>query len=210
VADDAVARIGTLIEQLGARFELVVEAVSGWGGRLESLREEMRAQFAEVGKQVRFISEQIALNRQAVVNVKADLAAEIVRLGEALGHSRVEFRDRLAALESDFKREIALRGEQTRTAITEDIGAARAILEHETKSLHAGLSKDLTANAAKLKSDLANSAEALIKKFEGELKRATKALATLDRKFDRFDDRITIQTRDQEQRVRKLERGSQR
>jgi hypothetical protein len=29
----------------------------------------------------------------------------------------------------------------------------------------------------------------------------------LARKFERFDDRITIQSRDQEQRVRKLERG---
>jgi hypothetical protein len=61
-----------------------------------------------------------------------------------------------------------------------------------------------------LKAGLNTSAEALVKKIEGELKKATKALIALDKKFDRFDDRITIQTRDQEQRVRKLEGGGRR
>jgi hypothetical protein len=38
------------------------------------------------------------------------------------------------------------------------------------------------------------------------LKQTSKSLANLARKFDRFDDRITVQTRDQDQRLRKLER----
>jgi len=44
------------------------------------------------------------------------------------------------------------------------------------------------------------------KKLGMELKQTSKALANLAHKFDRFDDRITVQTRDQDQRLRKLER----
>jgi hypothetical protein len=203
-------KVGALMEQLGARFELVVEAVSGWGSRLDSFRDEMRAEVHEVGKQIRFISEQIALNRQGVNNVKADLAAEIIRLGETLGQSRVDFREQLAGVESGLRREVTTRGEHTRGAIADEIGSARAALVRETEALRASLAQDLSTNAAKLKAGLNTSAEALIKKIEGELKKATKALAALDKKFDRFDDRITIQSRDQEQRVRKLESGGRR
>jgi hypothetical protein len=35
-------------------------------------------------------------------------------------------------------------------------------------------------------------------------------LNSLARKFERFDDRITVQTKDQDQRLRKLERRAQR
>jgi len=203
-------KIGALMEQLGARFELVVEAVSGWGSRLDSFRDEMRAQVGEVGKQIRFISEQIALNRQGANSIKADLAAEIIRLGETLGQSRVDFREQLAGVESGLRREVTTRGDHTRVAIADEIGSARAVLIRETETLRESLAHDLSTNAAKLKAGLNTSAEALIKKIEGELKKATKALAALDKKFDRFDDRITIQSRDQEQRVRKLESGGRR
>src|SRR6266436_1618429 len=100
-----------MLEELGARFDLVIEAVSGFGGRLDSLRDEIFGQFAEVGGQVRFLSEQIAA-----------------------------------------------------------------------------------------------SAEMAAKQLGVELKQTNKALANLARKFDRFDDRITVQTRDQDQRLRKIER----
>ena len=49
MADEAVNRIGAILEELGARFDLVVEAVSGFGGRLDTLRDEIFGQFAEVG-----------------------------------------------------------------------------------------------------------------------------------------------------------------
>jgi len=210
VADEAMDKIGALMEQLGARFELVVEAVSGWGNRLDSFRDEMRGQINELGKQIRFISEQIALNRQGANSIKADLAAEIIRLGETLGQSRVDFREQLAGVESGLLREVTTRGDHTRVAIADEIGSARAVLIRETEALRASLAQDLSTNAAKLKAGLNTSAEALVKKIEGELKKATKALIALDKKFDRFDDRITIQTRDQEQRVRKLEGGGRR
>jgi len=41
VADEAVNRLGTMLEELGARFDLVIEAVSGFGGRLDALRDEI-------------------------------------------------------------------------------------------------------------------------------------------------------------------------
>ncbi len=97
MADDAVNRIGTMLEELGARFELVVEAVSGYGGRLDALRQELFGQFAEVGSQIRFLSDQIAENRRGIAALRADLGAEMVRLGESLGRTRVEFREQLGA-----------------------------------------------------------------------------------------------------------------
>ena len=41
VADEAINRIGVMLEQLGARFDLVLEAVTGFGGRIEGLRSEL-------------------------------------------------------------------------------------------------------------------------------------------------------------------------
>ena len=78
--DEQASRDGALFEQLGSRFELVLEAVTGFGGRLDSLREELRGQFTEIGRQIRFLSEQIAINRSNAASVKQDLSAEIVRL----------------------------------------------------------------------------------------------------------------------------------
>jgi hypothetical protein len=57
-----------------------------------------------------------------------------------------------------------------------------------------------------VREEIAASSDALVKKLEGELKQTGKALASLTRKFERFDDRITVDTRDQDQRLRKLER----
>jgi len=119
VADEAVNRIGAILEELGARFDLVVEAVSGFGGRLDTLRDEIFGQFAEVGGQIRFLSEQIAENRRGIAATHDDLGAEMIRLGEALGKTRVEFRDELVAtgkvLRAEFSaRAIEFREEATR------------------------------------------------------------------------------------------------
>ncbi|MGH7907196.1 MAG: hypothetical protein ACREP6_11260 [Candidatus Binataceae bacterium] len=199
MADHEGANIGALIEQLGARFELVVEGLTGIGGRMETIREEMLGQFVEVGKQIRFLSEQIAVNREGLASMRADLGAEIIRLGEALGQSRVETRDQFAA-RSAVGQEAA--------AISHEVSVARDAILAEGAALRKSLAHELSASAVKLKTEFAASAETTIRKMDAELKRANKALTTLGKKFDRFDDRITIQTRDQEQRVRKIERGS--
>src|SRR5271154_4349029 len=121
VADEAVNRIGAILEELGARFDLVVEAVSGFGGRLDSLREEIFNQFAEVGGQIRFLSEQIAENRRNIVATHDDLGAEMIRVGEALGKARIEFRDELVASEKELRGEFAARATEFREE------AARAV-----------------------------------------------------------------------------------
>jgi len=195
VADEAVNRIGAILEELGARFDLVVEAVSGFGGRLDTLRDEIFGQFAEVGGQIRFLSEQIAENRRGIVATHDDLGAEMVRLGEALGKARVEFRDELVATEK------GLRGEFTARAIEFREEATRAVASTGKQAADSG--SDTTKV---LKREIAASAEIAAKKLAAELKQTNKSLANLAHKFDRFDDRITVQTRDQDQRLRKLER----
>ena len=195
MADEAVNRIGAIIEELAARFDLVVEAVSGFGGRLDTLRDEIFGQFAEVGGQIRFLSEQIAENRRGIVATRDDLGAEIVRIGEALGKARIEFRDELLAAQTGLRGEFAVRAVEFREE------AARAV---------ASTGKQATASGGEttkiLKREIAESAEMAAKKLGAELKQTSKSLASLARKFDRFDDRITVQTRDQDQRLRKLER----
>ncbi|MGA7869503.1 MAG: hypothetical protein WCA22_01260 [Candidatus Binatus sp.] len=195
MADEALNRIGAILEELGARFDLVVEAVSGFGGRLDTLRDEIFGQFAEVGGQIRFLSEQIAENRRGITAARDDLGAEIVRLGEALGKARIEFRDELAAAEK------GLRGEFSTRALEFREQAARAVASTGRQVADSG------GDTAKiLKREIAASAEMAAKKLGAELKQTSKSLANLARKFDRFDDRITVQTRDQDQRLRKLER----
>jgi len=184
VADEAVNRIGAILEELGARFDLVVEAVSGFGGRLDTLRNEIFGQFAEVGGQIRFLSEQIAENRRGIVVMRDDLGAEIVRLGEALGKARIEFREEAARAVG---------------STAERVGMQAAVSGGE-------LGREIGETAKILKREIAASAETAAKKLGAELKQTSKSLANLARKFDRFDDRITVQTRDQDQRLRKLER----
>jgi hypothetical protein len=195
VADEAVNRIGSILEELGARFDLVVEAVSGFGGRLDTLRDEIFGQFAEVGGQIRFLSEQIAENRRGIAATHDDLGAEMIRLGEALGKTRVEFRDELVATGKVLRAEFSARAIEFREE------AARAVASTGQQAADSGTEVTKT-----LKREIAASAEMAAKKLGAELKQTSKSLANLARKFDRFDDRITVQTRDQDQRLRKLER----
>jgi DNA anti-recombination protein RmuC len=195
VADEAVNRIGAILEELGARFDLVVEAVSGFGGRMDTLRDEIFGQFAEVGGQIRFLSEQIAENRRGIVATRDDLGAEMIRLGEALGKARIEFRDELVAAQAGLRGEFAARAVEFREE------AARALASTGQQAVATG-----GETTKILKREIAASAETAAKKLGAELKQTSKSLANLARKFDRFDDRITVQTRDQDQRLRKLER----
>jgi hypothetical protein len=227
VSDEAIDRVGALLEQLGVRFELVLEAVSGFGGRLDALREEIFGQFTEVGRQIRFLSEQIAENRDAIAGVRSDLGAEIVRLGETLGATRVDFREQLGALRQALQNEMGVRAAQARDQLSEEVSrraeAVRVQLGQEIDGLRDslraeaprrvpaatrdGVDRAIGEATAQLKADVVSSAESVTKKLSAELKHTNKAVADLARKFERFDDRITIQSRDQEQRVRKLERG---
>lgn len=206
MADEAVSRIGAILEELGARFDLVVEAVSGFGGRLDTLRDEIFGQFAEVGGQIRFLSEQIAENRLGIVAARDDLGAEIVRLGEALGKARIEFRDELLAAEKGLRGEVAARAVEFREEAARAVASSSERAGKQAAASGGELGREIGESAKILKREIAASAELAAKKLGAELKQTSKSLANLARKFDRFDDRITVQSRDQDQRLRKLER----
>jgi len=206
VADEAVSRIGAILEELGALFDLVIEAVSGFGGRLDTLRDEIFGQFAEVGGQIRFLSEQIAENRLGIVAARDDLGAEIVRLGEALGKARIEFRDELVAAEKGLRGEFAARAVEFREEAARAVASTSERVGRQAAVSGGELGREIGETAKILKREIAASAELAAKKLGAELKQTSKSLANLARKFDRFDDRITVQTRDQDQRLRKLER----
>jgi len=206
VADEAVSRIGAILEELGARFDLVVEAVSGFGGRLDTLRDEIFGQFAEVGGQIRFLSEQIAENRLGIVAARDDLGAEIVRLGEALGKARIEFRDELLGAEKGLRGEFAARAVEFREEAARAVASTSERAGKQAAVSGGELGREIGESAKILKREIAASAELAAKKLGAELRQTSKSLANLARKFDRFDDRITVQSRDQDQRLRKLER----
>jgi hypothetical protein len=206
VADEAVSRLGTMLEELGARFDLVIEAVSGFGGRLDALRDEIFGQFAEVGGQIRFLSEQIAENRRGILGTRADLGAEMIRLGETLGKARVELRDELGAAQAVLRSEFAARSTEYRAETTSAIANTGERIGDQTAGAREALGREIAESAKVLKREIAASAELAARKLGAELKQTNKSLATLARKFERFDDRITVQTRDQDQRLRKIER----
>jgi hypothetical protein len=220
VADEADARMGALLEQLGARFELVLEAVTGFGGRLDALREEMVGHFTEVGRQIRFLSDRIAENRAASAANRADLGAEMVRLGEMIGATRVEFREQLVSTRSHveqgfeataaqarqyLQQELAAAGSELRVQMANEIAAVSESTRGEIAAARDRLSRELPVAAAGVREQISSSSDSLVKHLNAELKQTNKALASLARKFERFDDRITVQTKDQDQRLRKLE-----
>jgi hypothetical protein len=224
-AKEVEAKMGAILEQLAARFDLVLEAVTGFGGRLDALREEIVGQFSEVGRQVRFISDRIAENREGIAITRADLGAEMVRIGENLGATRIEFREELASTRHELQQQVGAEGERGRQRLAEELGRAtaeaRAQLTREVAAVGDALRKELTAAraeigreipaaSAQVRAGITASADTVIKKLDAELKQANKALTNLTRKFERFDDRLTVQSKDQDQRIRKLERRATR
>jgi hypothetical protein len=224
-AREVEAKMGAILEQLAARFDLVLEAVTGFGGRIDALREEIVGQFSEVGRQVRFLSDRIAENREGVAVTRADLGAEMVRIGENLGATRVEFREQLAATRLELQQQVATEAERSRLHLAEELGRAaseaRAQLSREVVAVGDAVRKELNAARAEIgheipaasahvRAGISASADTIIKKIDTELKATSKALTSLTRKFERFDDRLTVQSKDQDQRIRKLERRATR
>jgi hypothetical protein len=220
VADEADARMGALLEQLGARFELVLEAVTGFGGRIDALREEMVGQFTEVGRLIRFLSDRIAENRVTSAANRADLGAEMIRLGEMIGATRVEFREQLASTRSQFEQGFEAAAAQARQSLEQQVSSANSELRiqvaneiaalgeatrNEIAASRDKLARELPAAAAGVREQISSSSQTLVKHLDAGLKQTNKALAGLARKFERFDDRITVQTKDHDQRLRKLE-----
>jgi len=224
-ANEVEAKMGAILEQLAARFDLVLEAVTGFGGQIDALREEIVGQFSEVGRQVRFLSDRIAENREGVAITRADLGAEMVRIGENLGATRVEFREQLAATRLELQQQLATEAERGRQRLAEELGRATAeartqlnrevaaagdAVRKELNAVRAEIGREIPAASANVRAGIVESADSVIKKLDAELKVTNKALATLTRKFERFDDRLTVQSKDQDQRITKLERRATR
>src|SRR5258708_27108958 len=98
----------------------------------------------------------------------------MIRLGEALGKARVEFRDELVATEK------GLRGEFTARAVEFREEAARAVASTGKQAADSG--SDTTKI---LKREIAASAEMSAKKLSAELKQTNKPLANRAHNVDR-------------------------
>ncbi len=217
MGEEAVDKITMLLEQLSSRFELVVEVAEGFSGKLQSLHDEMISQFSEVGKQIRFLSDQIGDNRSRLMAARTDLAAEIVRLNEALGATRVQIRQDIAGFE-DLKTAInrlgsaqpaipAALGEQLTQVLDQAHQRLAAELDKRATELHREVSRRLTELATRgVEGAAAAGAEGLAAEVRNEVKATHKALTGLAKKFERFDDKMTVQVKDHDQRLRKLER----
>lgn len=218
MAEEAVDKVAMLLEQLSSRFELVVEVAEGFSGKLQVLHEEMVSQFTEVGKQIRFLSDQIGDNRARLMAARSDLATEIVRLNEALGATRVQIRDDIAGF-SDLKTAIS-----RIATIQPAAGGLGEELSRRMDEAHQRLTAELDNRAAQLQQQVAQrlnefstrgvegaaaaGAEGLAAEVRNEIKATHKALTGLAKKFERFDDKMTVQVKDHDQRLRKLERGA--
>jgi len=216
VAEEAVDKVAMLLEQLSSRFELVVEVAEGFSGKLQGLHEEMVSQFSEVGKQIRFLSDQIGDNRARLMAARSDLATEIVRLNEALGAARVQIRQDIAGFEdlkgaigrissappapSKLGEELAQRLDEAHRRLSAELDQRAAQLQHEVSQRLSEFSTQGVQGA------VAAGAEGLAGEVRNEIKATHKALTGLAKKFERFDDKMTVQVKDHDQRLRKLER----
>jgi uncharacterized protein YukE len=215
VAEEVVDKVAMLLEQLSSRFDLVVEVAEGFSGKLQALHEEMVSQFSEVGKQIRFLSDQIGDNRAHLTAARSDLSTEIVRLNEALGSARVQIREDLAGFQ-DLRAAIqrlaeaqpaapAQLGEQLAQRFDEAQRRLSAEMERRAQELKAEISQQLK-QAAGSGAEGTAIGDGLGAEIRDQLKASHKALTSLAKKFERFDDKMTVQVKDHEQRLRKIER----
>ena len=196
----------------------MVEVAEGFSGKLQMLQDEMISQFNEVGKQIRFLSDQIGDNRTRLMAARSDLAAGMVRLNEALGATRVQIRQDIAGFEelkgavgriaanpsvslpAEISAEIGHRLEEAQRKFSEELEKRGAELQREGARRIAASSTQGAGAAA------AAGAESVAAEVRNEVKATHKALTSLAKKFDRFDNKISVQVKDQDQRLRKLER----
>jgi hypothetical protein len=86
-----------------------------------------------------------------------------------------------------------------------EITALAQSTRDEIASMRNQFGRDFPAAAAGVREQISSSSEALVKHLDIELKHTNKTLTSLTRKFERFDDRVTVQTKEHDQRLRKLE-----
>jgi hypothetical protein len=207
--NDPVTRIETLLTQLNSRFELVVEVAEGFGGRLSQLRDEMMTQFSEVGRQIRFLSDQIGASRASLEQMHAEFTSEMVRINEAVGAARIQLKQDLAGIEALRGAVQGLSASRTGGDLSRQMREMREELRHEVASHARQLRDEIGARVGELSHRTPpahGGSEVSFHELQVEVKSTNKTLGNLIKKFERFDDRITVAVKDQDQRLRKLER----
>jgi hypothetical protein len=94
---------------------------------------------------------------------------------------------------------------ELRIQVANEIAALGEATRNEIAASRDKLARELPAAAAGVREQISSSSQTLVKHLDAGLKQTNKALAGLARKFERFDDRTTVQTKDHDQRLRKLE-----
>jgi hypothetical protein len=133
-----------------------------------------------------------------------------------LGATRVQIRDDIAGF-SDLKTAI-----NRIATIQPAAGGLGEELARRMDEAHQRLTAELDKRAAQLQQQVAQrlnefstrgvegaaaaGAEGLAGEVRNEIKATHKALTGLAKKFERFDDKMTVQVKDHDQRLRKLER----
>lgn len=203
MVDGANSRFEALLEDLASRFDLLAESIARFDGHLQALRDEFNAEFSEVGRQVQFLSEQIGQNRSAISQIRADLSSQ----GVAVSHAVEQAYSGLStAVSQDFSRELS----GMLTVLTQEFRQGLADLDLRLREVAGSDNRAAARRTSRSARTTAQpgeeAAERVLGNLREELKVTNKALSSLNRKFDRFDDKVLIQVKDQDQRLRKLER----
>ena len=209
-------------------------SVSSWCWRLpdsadswSALREEIFGQFTEVGHEIRFLSEQIAeeprRHRGRALRPRrrrctwAKLSAprgsifeNELRRSDWRWKTRWAYAQRRRAMHSPEKSPLGHSAEAAR--VTRSFDALRESLRADAPAPGPRVRKvsnraigDATAG---LKGHVVSCSRIRRRENLTSSSRANKAVANMARKFERFDNGLQIQSRDQEQRVRKLNAGA--
>src|SRR5262249_38458448 len=98
-------------------------------------------------------------------------------------------------------------GEQLSQRLDEAHQRLAAELDKRAAELQREISRRVGELASRgIEGAAAAGAEGLAGEVRNEVKATHKALATRAKKFERFDDKMTVQVKDHDQRLRKLER----
>jgi hypothetical protein len=110
-----------------------------------------------------------------------------------------------ARMGQSMHQEVAAANAELRTQMAHELATFAESTRHEIAAARDQLGHELPNAAAGVREQISSSSATLVKHLDAELKQTNKVLAGLARKFERFDDRITVQTKDHDQRLRKIE-----
>ncbi|HEY2662785.1 MAG TPA: hypothetical protein VGI47_00495, partial [Candidatus Binataceae bacterium] len=116
----------------------------------------------------------------------------------------VEARENFARTRSSLGNEIAARSDEVLATLRSELSSAVASDRAAEPSPRRAPAKRQALEAT------ASSNGSFAKSVDAELKQTNKTLTALNKKFDRFDDRVSVEVKDHDHRLRKLERSTRR